>query len=95
MTMTKTSKKREEEIIMTMIKTRKYYEVCCDGEIFDTFDNEDDAVEYADKMFNDNKDDFAPDDCIHVYFVEEWFDVVDNRWRRNTEDIIHTAMREE
>lgn len=94
MTMFKPSMKREDEIIMGMVKERKYYEVRCDREIFDTFDNEDDAIKYADKMFNDDKDDFAPDDCIHVYFVKEWFDVIGSRWRRDTEYIIHTAIKE-
>ena len=74
---------------------RTYYEVRdCDGEWLGIFDNEDEAVEYADETFKENKDDFEPDYCIHVYFVEEWFDNVYQRWRMSTDDIIHTALSE-
>lgn len=74
---------------------RTYYEVRdCDGEWLGTFDNEDDSVKYADETFKENKDDFEPDYCIHVYFVEEWFDNVDQRWRTSTDEIIHTALSE-
>ena len=94
--MLNTNMKHKEEIIMTMIKTRWYYEVCdCEGTIFDYFNNEDDAIECADKTFDNNKDNTDPDYCVHVYLIEEWFDEVDSRWRRDTEDIIHTAIKED
>ena len=74
---------------------RTYYEVCdCDGEIFGYFYNEDEAVKYADEIFNENKDDFDINYCIRVSFVEEWFDEIDNRWRTSTNEIIHTALSE-